>query len=89
MNEARPRKRGFVDWTAVAVATGLVYVASSGPVLATAFWLRDRTHWDGFYAMMFVYYPLLFLLDVNNPLAKVIFAYLGWWCRLFGTLPPG
>jgi hypothetical protein len=34
-------------------------VPFSGPVLATAFWLRELTDWVGFYAAMWLYYPLI------------------------------
>jgi hypothetical protein len=65
--------------------TLVMYLLSSGPVMAIAFWLRDRTDWDGFYSITWIYYPLL----VGFPLAYPFQLYLEWWCRLFGTMPPG
>jgi hypothetical protein len=62
----------------------IVYLLSSGPVLATAFWLRDATDWDGFYSVMLVYYPLLGLGD-GTPIGT----YIEWWVHLFGTVGPG
>lgn len=62
----------------------LIYVASSGPVLAASFWLREATGWDGWYATMYLYFPLLFL-GHDNP----IDAYIEWWVRMFQTVGPG
>jgi hypothetical protein len=53
-------------------------------VLATAFWLRDKTHWDGFYSAMWLYRPLS-----EGPLAYPLWFYVRWWTQLFGTMPPG
>lgn len=36
-----------------------LYVLSSGPVLGFSLWLRDVTGWDGFYAAVLPYLPLL------------------------------
>ena len=60
------------------------YVLSSGPVLAMAFWLREKTGWDGFYAAMYLYLPLL-ALGHDQP----IDAYIEWWVRMVGTVGPG
>lgn len=60
------------------------YVPSSGPVLATAFWLREATGWDGFYAVIWFYFPL-FVFGRWEPLD----AYIEWWVELFGTVGPG
>ena len=60
------------------------YLLSSGPVLATAFWLRETTGWDAFYGVMWVYYPLI-VLGHDHP----IDAYIEWWVKLFGTVGPG
>jgi hypothetical protein len=49
----------LVTVTSVILIALATYVLSSGPVLAAAFWLRDRTGWDGFYAVMWLYFPLL------------------------------
>jgi hypothetical protein len=61
----------------------LAYMLSSGPTLATAFWLRDLTGWDGFYAAMWLYYPLGAMTGHSfDP-------YIGWWIQLIGSTPPG
>jgi hypothetical protein len=52
--------------------------------LATAFWLREATNQDAFYAALWLYYPLL-VIGPDTP----IDAYIGWWCKLFGTVGPG
>jgi hypothetical protein len=71
-------------WLTAMLAGVLVYLLSSGPVLATAFWLRERTGWDGFYYTMWVYFPLLFF-GPSSPFA----VYVEWWTNLFGTVGPG
>jgi hypothetical protein len=61
-----------------------MYVLSSGPVLASAFWLRDRTGWDGFYAVIWLYLPLLYFQPRGY-----LHAYIEWWVNRFGTAGPG
>ena len=79
------RRSGCAVWLLTAVVIGLIaYVPSSGPVLAIAFWLRDQTGWDGFYAVMWLYYPVLVFVH-GTPLE----AYLLWWVKLLGTSFPG
>jgi hypothetical protein len=68
---------------AVAAFVAAAYALSSGPVLASAFWLRDATGRDGLYAALYPYYPLLAL---GGKPAK---AYVEWWVRQFGTVGPG
>lgn len=71
-------------WLVIFLSAPFVYVLSSGPVLATAFWLRDKTHWDGFYSAVWLYRPLL-----EGPLGYPFWFYVGWWTQLFGTMPLG
>jgi hypothetical protein len=79
------RQPGCATWLVILMlAAVLGYVPSSGPVLAVAFWLRDQTGIDGFYAVMWLYYPLL-ILGRDSPLE----AYWLWWTSLFGTAFPG
>lgn len=85
MTETVDQPKRIARYSIAILASALVYVLSSGPVLATAFWLRDVTHWDGLYRVMWIYYPLL----ACGPLSYPIAVYLSWWCRLFGTAPPG
>ena len=62
-----------------------IYVLSSGPVLGLGLWLRDVTDWDGFYAVMFLYLPLLELAD-GSPFA----AYIDFWVgAVFDSSFPG
>lgn len=82
-NESKHSTR-FTRWTIVLLACPIVYVLSSGPVMAIAFWLREATGWDGFYAVLFVYYPL-FMLGPDNPMGE----YIEWWVELLGTVGPG
>ncbi len=79
----RTHKR-FTTWMFLILMIPVMYLLSSGPVLATAFWLREATGWDGFYAVMFLYLPL-FALGHDNPLG----AYIEWWVELFDTVGPG
>lgn len=81
-NETRP-SRGVAGWLAALVLATAAYVVSSGPVLAVAFWLREQTGWDGFYAVMWLYYPLL--IRRTEP----VDAYITWWVELFDTVGPG
>ena len=78
------QRRRF-GWWPLAVAVLLIaYVLSSGPVLAGGCWLREHTHWDGWYAVFWLYYPLL-AFGRASPLA----AYIEWWFELFDTVGPG
>lgn len=78
-----PRSRGMGSWALVLTLAALAYMFSSGPVLAVAFWLREATGWDGFYAAMWLYYPLL--VRRTEP----VDAYITWWVNLFDTVGPG
>jgi hypothetical protein len=60
------------------------YILSSGPVIATGFWLREQTNRDEFYAVMFPYYPLI-VLGHDTPFD----IYIEWWVWFFGTVGPG
>ena len=72
-------------WTLlILVICTFLYVASSGPVLATAFWLRGATGWDGWYAALYLYLPLL-VFGHDNPIDW----YIEFWVELFGTVGPG
>lgn len=63
----------------------VVYLLSSGPMIATCFWLREATGWDGFYTGLWLYFPL-FYFGQDNPLAW----YIEWWVvDVFGTVGPG
>ncbi len=74
-----------VSWPQVILLAVIGYVLSSGPVMAVGFWLREATGWDGFYAVMWLYAPLL-LLGHNNP----VMYYIEWWVvDVFGTVGPG
>ena len=57
---------------------------SSGPVLAAAFWLREATGRDEFYAALYLYFPLV----APKP-GPALDTYIEWWCKLFGTVGPG
>ena len=71
-------------WGVIVALALALYVLSSGPVLATAFWLREATGWDGFYGAIWIYFPLI-VLGHGNP----IDAYIEWWVRLLDTVGPG
>ena len=67
------------------VVLPVIYVLSSGPVMAIAFWLREYTGWDGFYVVMIIYYPIL-MLGHGNP----VDVYIDWWVAdVFNTVGPG
>jgi hypothetical protein len=76
--------RGRAARLAIAVVgLSLIYVLSSGPILAVSFLLREATGRDGFYAALYPYYPLL---AWGGDPAK---AYIEWWVKRFGTVGPG
>jgi hypothetical protein len=83
--------RHAIGWLGRAVKIALLasaaYVLSSGPILATAFWLREATDWDGFYLAIWLYYPV-FLMGALNP-DGLVSQYIEWWVELFGTVGPG
>jgi hypothetical protein len=78
MHNRRLRTAGYV-----LLASLILYYLSSGPILATAFLLHDLTGRDEFYAVVWVYYPLLIL---PRPIWD---SYIEWWVELFGTVGPG
>jgi len=87
VSEEQPKseRRGRSNWPLILLLVLIGYVLSSGPVLAICFWLREATGWDGFYAVMLLYFPL-FILEHNNPLT----VYIEWWVReVFNTVGPG
>ena len=67
------------------IALPLLYVLSSGPVLATGFWLRELTGRNEFYLVMWLYLPILWF-GHGNPFMD----YIEWWVvDVFGTVGPG
>ena len=81
-----PHRRSRASRTIVTIAVCVVaYLLSSGPILATAFWLREATHWDGFYMAMWLYAPLLYVFRPDS----IVGDYIEWWVELFGTVGPG
>ena len=82
---ARPMRR-FQTHLLNAVVVAMIYVLSSGPVLGLAFWLRERTGVDQFYAVMWLYYPVVVLVHKVEPLGR----YIQWWVvDVFKTVGPG
>ena len=78
------RHRGsFREWTFLALSAPVLYLLSSGPVMAVAFWLREATGWEGFYAILWFYYPII--MAPGRPFDL----YIEWWVRLLGTVGPG
>jgi hypothetical protein len=79
----RDARRGHGATTIVALL--VIYLMSSGPIMAIGCRLRDATDWDGFYAVFYLYLPILYPLgDVD-----LFESYLMWWMKLFDTMPPG
>jgi hypothetical protein len=78
----RWRFRSHLMNTAIVI---VAYVLSSGPLLGLAFWLRERTGLNQFYAVMWLYYPIL-RLPRDNPIDD----YIEWWVvSVFRTVGPG
>jgi hypothetical protein len=84
VSELNTNRRWRISLPIAAVVVPIVYVLSSGPVLAIAFWLRHVTRWDGFDAAMLLYYPLIQL----GP-HSLFENYIWWWCNLLDAMPPG
>ena len=80
--------RGQADllrWLITPVLVVALYVLSNGPVLGVAFRLRESTHSDSFYAVMWLYYPLL-IGGHDSPIMR----YIEWWVvDVFDTVGPG
>jgi hypothetical protein len=83
MSEPNRDRRWRISLPIAAIVVPMVYVLSSGPVLAIAFRLREVTGWDGFYAAIWLYYPLI-LFGQHSPFAN----YIWWWCNFLGSMPP-
>ena len=71
-------------WLVAIVILIVLYILSAGPILAAGCWLRDATGWEGCYAVFLLYLPLYPLADVD-----LCEAYVMWWMKLLGTMPPG
>ena len=82
--ETQGRGSRLASWLVATAILIIFYILSAGPVLALGCWLRDATDWDGFYAVFLLYLPLRPLADID-----LCEAYLMWWMKLFGTMPPG
>ena len=85
MAKLTKRPKRIASFFITAFSSALFYVLSSGPILATAFRLRESTHWDGLYSVMALYYPLL----IKHPLTCPFCVYIEWWCWLLGAVGPG
>lgn len=78
------RSPPLARWLTTLVVVVIAYVLSCGPVLSTAFWLREHTGRDEFYAAIWLYAPLFFV-GPDSLLAR----YIEWWCKLLHTVGPG
>ena len=63
----------------------LIYVLSSGPILATACRLREFTGNDGWYATFIPYWPLLTTVGRDSLVGQ----YIDWWFAFAGAVGPG
>ena len=86
MNNPPPTtQRRTINWLLLGLLSLVLYVLSSGPVIALGFWLRETTKWDGFYAVMWIYFPLLMFGHDSLPMD-----YVEWWVNdVFDTVGPG
>lgn len=69
----------------VFLALTLVYILSSGPLLAIACLLREMTGADGWYAAFIPYWPLL----VASGRDSYVMHYIEWWFAFSGAVGPG
>lgn len=74
----------LATWTGIVLTVLVLYVLSSGPVIATCFWLRESTGRDEFYLALYLYYPLA-VFGHRSP----TMVYIEWWVKFFGTVGPG
>lgn len=82
---SRNERSDLLRWLIAPFLTAALYLLSSGPILGIAFRLRESTHNDNFYAVMWLYYPLL-LSGQNGPAMR----YIEWWVvDVFDTVGPG
>ncbi len=82
------RSHPAVRWGGYALGFLVLYVLSSGPVLGMAFWLREATGIDQFYAVFWLYYPL-FIIAGSAP-DGLWGNYIEWWVvDVFHTVGPG
>lgn len=85
-SDPKAARRGF-SWLVGGFAVIVLYVLSSGPVLALAFWLRETTHNDLFYSAIWLYYPVFMLGQQPDGL---LMRYIEWWVvDVFQTVGPG
>lgn len=81
------RLAAILRWIVTPFLAVVLYVLSSGPVLGTAFRLRESTHNDNFYVVMWVYYPLF--VCGHGPDSPAM-RYIEWWVvDVFDTVGPG
>lgn len=67
------------------LALTLMYILSSGPILATACRLREFTGNDGWYATFMLYGPLLTTAGGDS----FVIQYINWWFAFAGAVGPG
>src|SRR4051812_30348485 len=68
------RGKGWLTWLAVALIVLALYVLSVGPTFRLSMRSQSaRRTWRAVYA------PLIWLLDQNNPVARVFGAYVDLW----------
>ncbi|WP_165075427.1 hypothetical protein [Paludisphaera rhizosphaerae] len=67
------------------LALTLIYILSSGPILATACRLREFTGYDGWYATFIPYWPLLTTVGRDS----FVIHYIEWWFAFAGAVGPG
>lgn len=79
------REKKPTNWPLLALLALVAYVLSSGPIIAIGFWLREATGWNGFFAVIWLYYPLV-CWGHGNPFMD----YIEWWVvDVFGSVGPG
>ncbi|MFT5524316.1 MAG: hypothetical protein ACI9HK_002268 [Pirellulaceae bacterium] len=87
MMKTRPERvqQRKLDLPIIILALPMLYVLSSGPILGLAFLLRESTGWDGWYSVMYLYFPII-AMGHGNP----IDFYIEWWVvDVFHTVGPG
>lgn len=74
------------NWLLLTLCVVVLYLLSSGPVIALGCWLREATGNDAFYAAFWPYFPLFYCFGNHRWLV----GYIEFWVvDVFHTVGPG
>ena len=79
---APTRRNRFKKWCLILASALAIYILTSGPIIATAFRLRELTGRNGYYDVIYAYVPLMAL--GGQPFQAII----RWWLTMFRVVDP-